>query len=90
MLLVGRQTNFISFSSQASITFGEIWEDKLSPNRTLTPNFFLKEGKTIEKNHSSKAIPSNHPLLVLKYLAPLEPPTHQVDQISSLINYKRW
>ena len=49
VLLDGRQTNFISFSSQASITFGEMWEDKLSPSRTLTPNFFLKEGKTIEK-----------------------------------------
>ena len=72
--VVGKQTLF-HFSSQALITFGEMWEDKLSPNRTLTTNFFLKEGKNIEKKPLFKSYSIKPP----KYLAPLGPPTHQVD-----------
>ena len=62
--LGGGQMNIISFVLHASITFAEKCDSKLSPIKTFFPGIREATGKNCLKNHKSKVLISNHPLLV--------------------------
>ncbi len=47
---------------QAVITAIEMWDDRLSPKRTVFPTFRFKMGSMTSKNQRSNKHPSNQPL----------------------------